>query len=80
MRRLDDEVLLVVRQRPDAPPHSEPAGHTGHVGSWRNRRTHGSLSTYGSVQDLRELGPRWKRGTGWSFTSGASCTISQHDG
>lgn len=33
MGRLDDEGLLVVRQRLDVPPHSQPSRHTGKVGS-----------------------------------------------
>lgn len=32
MRCLDDEGLLVVGQRLDVPPHSQPAGHAGKVG------------------------------------------------
>lgn len=33
MGRLDDEGLLMIRQRLDVPPHSQPPGHAGKVGS-----------------------------------------------
>lgn len=35
---LDDEGLLMVRQRLDVPPHSQPPGHTGKVGSLNTDR------------------------------------------
>lgn len=37
--RLDDEGLLMIRQRLDVPPHSQPAGHAGKVGSLKNKWT-----------------------------------------
>lgn len=40
VQRLDDEGLLVVRQRVDVAPHSQPPRHTGEVGPLKNRQEH----------------------------------------
>lgn len=47
VQRLDDEGLLVVRQRVDVAPHSQPPGHTGKVDPLKKQ-----IGTFYSLEKL----------------------------